>query len=330
MKKRHAKSMLLLCIVIGLLSGCASNVGNSDATVPANTSENTLKILPLGDSRVEGSRPEFESYRYELWKLLIVNGWDVDFVGPFRDTANYPSVDNRNFDPDHAGVGGATSSDVLENLPTALSSTDIPDVVLLGIGGNDLLEGTPADMVVNNIIEIIDFFQNSNAQVTILLEQIAPPRSDFAAEDFTEQYDQFTNALSVIPDQKSTIDSQAILLDMTSGWSDDYMADEVHYNEAGAAVIANRYFDGLTQHVNDNSGITSEGDRLASTVISDGHDPAQFVRIDNQLVLFASAVEWITYDFTRSMWTLRGDDIYKRGAPVLNTYVKEKSLIFAG
>ena len=39
-----------------------------------STSKN--KILPLGASRVEGARPDFESYRYELWKLLEEGGWE--------------------------------------------------------------------------------------------------------------------------------------------------------------------------------------------------------------------------------------------------------------
>jgi hypothetical protein len=30
---------------------------------------------------------------------------------------------------------------------------------------------------------------------------------------------------------------------MATGFSDDYLSDEVHYNEAGAKFIANRYYD---------------------------------------------------------------------------------------
>ncbi len=45
------------------------------------------------------------------------------------------------------------------------------------------------------------------------------------------------------------------------------------------------------------------------------HDPAQLVRLEGQIVLFASAVEWSTYDAATNAWTLRGDDIYRGNPP---------------
>jgi len=32
---------------------------------------------------------------------------------------------------------------------------------------------------------------------------------------------------------------------MASNWSDEYMADAVHYNEAGAKEVAGRYFEAM-------------------------------------------------------------------------------------
>ncbi|MEM1405435.1 MAG: hypothetical protein AAGG59_01570 [Bacteroidota bacterium] len=31
-------------------------------------------------------------------------------------------------------------------------------------------------------------------------------------------------------------------IDMSSNWSDQFMADQVHYNEQGAKEVADRYF----------------------------------------------------------------------------------------
>ena len=37
-------------------------------------------IMPLGASRVQGS-PAYLSYRYDLWKKLRLNGYNIDFIG---------------------------------------------------------------------------------------------------------------------------------------------------------------------------------------------------------------------------------------------------------
>ncbi|WP_375582545.1 arabinan endo-1,5-alpha-L-arabinosidase [Cyclobacterium xiamenense] len=54
----------------------------------------------------------------------------------------------------------------------------------------------------------------------------------------------------------------------------------------------------------------------ANAIIYSGvHDPAQLVEVNNELVLFASAVEWSTYKFGSNAWELKGDDIYAGGGP---------------
>ena len=50
-------------------------------------------------------------------------------------------------------------------------------------------------------------------------------------------------------------------------------------------------------------------------IYSDVHDPAQLVDVNNELVLFASAIEWSTYRFGSNNWELEGDDIYANGSP---------------
>ena len=60
----------ILMVIIGsilLFSGSLTSCGDDDdgvANKPPSASLN--KIMPLGASRVEGARPEYESYRYEL------------------------------------------------------------------------------------------------------------------------------------------------------------------------------------------------------------------------------------------------------------------------
>ena len=119
----------LLAIALSLVALSACSKEDDSSPSPQNTSIN--KILPLGASRVEGSRPEYESYRYELWKDLKENNWSFDFIGTQTDQASYPIFNDMNFDTDHEGRGGWTSGEIQEGLGGWLDQTGPPDIVLL-------------------------------------------------------------------------------------------------------------------------------------------------------------------------------------------------------
>ena len=175
------KSNFLILTIICFLS--CNEIG-VDNLKPISTSIN--KILCLGASRVEGERPNFESYRYELWKKLIHNNFTFDFIGTQSDNAKYPPFKSLNFDIDHEGRGGWTSADILEDLEGWLKETGSPDIVLLSSpGGNDALEDLPYSNAVLNINSIIDIFQNNNPNITIIIEQMAPGHSEFMTSELT-------------------------------------------------------------------------------------------------------------------------------------------------
>ena len=122
--------------------------------------------MPLGASRVAGNWPDYESFRHYLWKDLIENDWSFDFIGTREDGAIYPLVDSTFFDPDHEGVGGHTSDEILVGLFTWLRETGAPDVVLFSSpGGNDILNREPTESIVNNIQGIIDILQKVNPNI---------------------------------------------------------------------------------------------------------------------------------------------------------------------
>ena len=243
--------LLAFIMIIYLTLGCMTDT-DQYVTSKINTDSQSLsyldraiRILPLGDSRVEGSRPNYESYRYELWKLFMENEWHVDFVGPLVDESNYPSFMNTPFDTDHAGVGGFTSEDILLNISEALSAIESPDIVLLGIGGNDLLANTEVDTVIEQITEVIDILHNHNPHVTIFLEQIAPGNQQLMTAEFEVLLNTFHRALK---DLASSHHASIVLVDMYTDWQENYLADEVHYNELGAQMIAERYYQALSDH----------------------------------------------------------------------------------
>ena len=198
--------------------------------------------MPLGASRVEGERPNYESYRYYLWKKLKENNFVFDFIGTQSDEATYPSFNGENFDVDHEGRGGWTSGDILDGLNDWLEQLETPDIVLISSpGGNDGLENLPFPQAVSNINLIINILQENNPSVTIIIEQMAPARSDIMTVELTNFFYQMQQEVLNISTNKSTQYSNVIAIDMFTGFNDDFLADDVHYNVDGAKFIAERY-----------------------------------------------------------------------------------------
>lgn len=243
---KKIKFRLLLATMTFLLCACDSSDDTDTSTnEPPNNTDARNLILPLGASRVSGNRPAHESYRFELWKELIENEWAFDFIGTMTDPASYPIVNNMDFDIDHQGVSGATSAQILVNLNSVLEQSGIPDIVLFSSpGGNDILQGVPYPNAITNINAIIDTLQEANPNITIIIEQIAPPNINQAGLQLlltTVHQDILTIAA-----QQSTNTSSVIPVDMFTGFTTAMLADEIHYNQLGAEFIADRYFNVLT------------------------------------------------------------------------------------
>ncbi|MEM9385519.1 MAG: GDSL-type esterase/lipase family protein [Pseudomonadota bacterium] len=236
-KPMRSKALMSLA---ALASGVMLLWGQADAAT---------RILPLGDSRVQGGRPEFESYRYELWKRLVTEGADIDLIGPRFDDAPYRPFMGEPFDRNHAGVGGFTTADVLSTLNDTLDMIEVPDVVLLGIGGNDLLAGIPVRTAVTNVVAIINLLRERNPEVSVIVEQIAPGRSDIMTAQLTASFNAFNQGVATAAQRLSTARSPVLAVDMAEGWFDRNMADEVHYNVRGAIVVANRYLEALLPQI---------------------------------------------------------------------------------
>lgn len=200
--------MIIKTIFIGLSMFIFLACEKGDDTEPTsgnNTktqSTSVNKIMALGASRVEGDRPNFESFRYELWKDLKENNW--------------------------------------------LNQTGSPDIVLFSSpGGNDVLQSLDYNQTISNINAIIDALQANNPNVKIIIEQTAPARSTFMTAEYTNAFNNMQEDVLNIATNQSTTASQVIAVDMYTGFSDNLLADDVHYNEAGAEFIASRYYNVL-------------------------------------------------------------------------------------
>ena len=240
-------NLLFISFVLLLFLSCSKDDVEANTAVVCQTLETGTTIMPLGASRVQGFPPFFESYRYELWKDLLDGGWEFDFVGTFEDTVVYATYKNYCFDNDHEGRAGWTAARIDENIDTWLDQSKNPDIVLFSSpGGNDILDGGNVEDALVHVNSIIDKIQAHNPNVTILIEILAPAKSTYMDEEgLAAILSQMKAIIDGIAQNKTTTTSTVVAVDMATGFSDDFLADDIHYNKAGAAFIAERYYDAL-------------------------------------------------------------------------------------
>ncbi len=160
------------------------------------------------------------------------------------DEASYNDFQNISFDRDHEGRGGWTSGQILEDIDNWVAQTGAPDIVLFSSpGGNDILDQVvPYNEIIANVNAIIDVLQSSNPNIIIVIEQIAPGRSDLMTDELAQAFTNMQEDVVEIAAAQTTATSSVITVDMFTGFTDALLADDVHYNEAGALFIANRYY----------------------------------------------------------------------------------------
>ena len=238
--------LLLFCVFI---IACSDN---EETGLPMDTPESTaINILPLGASRVQGARPVHESYRYELWQLIINAESNIDFIGNEIDASGYSDIMGQSFDRDHEGHGGFTSAQILARLEGWLEDIPVPDIVLFSSpGGNDALGGLPFENIQVNVNAIIDMLQDRNPSVTIIIEKLAPARSDLMTGQLLDYFVRMQDEVDLIAADQTTDNSKVIVVDMATGFQDNMLADAVHYNTTGAKFIAVRYFTVLQDLLN--------------------------------------------------------------------------------
>jgi lysophospholipase L1-like esterase len=221
-------------------------------TIKAPTPQKTMNILPLGDS-ITQARYDQLSYRYPLWKLLIDEGKDINFMGTqnqtYHDgTGSWPEYEGLQFDQDHEGHSGKTADWILDHLDDYFSSysdsEEIADIVLIHLGTNDLLWTNDEPLTIKNDIgDVIDKLRTHNPSIKILLAKITPFSYGSRPLGYS---DAFNETLDSLANEKSQSDSPVIIVDMASGFDiDEHTYDDLHPNAAGEILMAQRWFDAL-------------------------------------------------------------------------------------
>jgi len=192
----------------------------------------------------------FGSYRYFLWRTMLNNDHQIDFIGTEIDPYRYPNYLGHRFDNQHQGTGGIRSDEVFINLDQVLNLVDSPNIALIGIGINDVLQGFSSIHIAENLRGIIDKLQNNNPNITIIVEQIAglgPELNNTQMQATIEEYNVLVKQICIYSTNTSSV---VIPIDINSDFSDDYFSDDLHYNLKGSNYVALKYYSEIERHAN--------------------------------------------------------------------------------
>ena len=129
--------------------------------------------MPLGDSITRGSSsgtpvdPQYYiSYRRDLYKSLLEQGYYIDFVGSRSTDGTYYS----DFDRDHEGWGGKRDDFIALNIYTWLTNNPA-DIILLHIGTNDMSLMSP-DISAADVEKILNEIDRFDPEIWVLAARI--------------------------------------------------------------------------------------------------------------------------------------------------------------
>jgi len=124
------------------------------ATTASESVPSAKKILVLGDSLSAGLGVDYD----QSWPLLVQE--ELNNAG-----YNYTVI--------NAGISGDTTSGGLSRLPKLISLHQ-PEILILELGGNDGLRGTPLASVENNLRKMIELSNESGISVLMMGVQLPP------------------------------------------------------------------------------------------------------------------------------------------------------------
>lgn len=127
----------------------------------------------------------------------------------------------------NASISGDTSTNGVARLPNLLEKYK-PDVVVIELGGNDGLRGTPPKLIEQNLTQMVSL---AKQQATVLLVGIQLP------PNYGQQYlDRFVAVYPAVAKAQEVALLPSIVVN-TGGNPDLMQADGVHPNTKGQAII---------------------------------------------------------------------------------------------
>ena len=219
------------------------------------------RVILIGDSITEGSSsPAQDSFRRPLWNALVSDASNplVDFVGTRSGvttsggtcgsapaaTGGFPAAPD--FDLAHDAYWGWCVNNVTSVLPGSLSTLanlDRPDVAVVHLGTNDILQGNQDPAAIRaELSTLVGQLRAANPAIRVLLAQVIPVSN--AAEN--NQIVALNGQIAALAQSLNTTASPVTAVDQFTGFNaatDLY--DGVHPTDGGEQKMAARWLPAL-------------------------------------------------------------------------------------
>ncbi len=206
-------TIVLVCVGVYVLipRESAELQAQSESPVTLEPDSPKLTVMAFGDSVTAGYGLALsESYPAQLEQILKDKGYAVRVI--------------------NAGVSGETTSGGLRRVDFAISQK--PDIIILALGGNDVLRGIDPETSQSSLEGMLKAFQNAGISV-VLVGMKAPLNLGF----------KYVNTFNAIyPNLAKTFDVPLVpfLLDGVALDPTLNQSDGIHPNAAGARIVAEK------------------------------------------------------------------------------------------
>lgn len=233
-------AIALICGLPFLLAsgGCTIETGpeitGKSQPIESDVSQqHPLKIMPLGDSITEGYNVP-GGYRIDLWQALRERGDRLEFVGSQENGP--PELGDRH----HEGYPGWRIDELHQQVEDWLRAAQ-PDIILLLIGTNDIVQGYAVERAPARLDALIDELFRHRPQAQVFVGSI-PPIDEPQLNARVEAYNQ---AIAQQIQVRQRQGDRLTFVDLYSGLTPEDLADGIHPNRQGHRKIAQMWYDAL-------------------------------------------------------------------------------------
>ena len=190
-----------------------------------------LRILPLGDSITYGvGSSDGNGYRLALQNML--SGNNIQYVG----SQHSGSMANNS-----KGHSGAVISQIAQF--AYLSLKQLPNVILLMAGTNDMNIPTDPNMVSDRLGSLIDELVIAVPDAVVLVAQLIPSTTKSTETNI----EIFNAAIEGIVAVRANAKKKVLLVDMSKAVTTSDLADGLHPNDEGYIKMATAWYNAIQQ-----------------------------------------------------------------------------------
>ncbi len=211
--------------------------------------------MPSGDSITVGAQStDTGGYRVALFHLAHQAGQNITFVGP--SGAGPATVDGLTFPENHDGHSGYVIDTIdsrkgLFPLVSQNLTKFTPHIMLLMIGTNDINSKLEVSTAPARLAKILDTVTSQSPETLLVVAKLIPTRADSLNAEVQVYNDAIEDLVAARVDAGKHIQ----LVDMygafikSSNYKDALLFDGLHPNDAGYAVMADVWYDAISEYL---------------------------------------------------------------------------------